>query len=148
MHGGLDKARTTFTISASCQERSNINQSHRTMKKHLPHVLAFIIFLFFISHVGYAKKYKGNANKSSANPELKQNAAGCAAASGFRYLNINNVRTRINTGGDMWWDLNNPKMYIAEISLEKDGILIDAVSFPQQGPAQVYCSRYCFGEQL
>ncbi len=36
---------------------------------------------------------------------LKETAAGCAPASGFEWLDINNVRARINTGGDMWWDL-------------------------------------------
>jgi hypothetical protein len=34
-----------------------------------------------------------------------QTAAGCAPSSAFEWLDINNVRTRINAGGDMWWDL-------------------------------------------
>ena len=32
-------------------------------------------------------------------------AAGCTPSSSFEWLDINNVRTRINSGGDMWWDL-------------------------------------------
>ena len=36
---------------------------------------------------------------------LKQTTAGCAPASAYDWLDINNVRARINTGGDMWWDL-------------------------------------------
>ncbi len=36
---------------------------------------------------------------------IKSTAAGCSAPSGFRFLTVNNVRARINTGGDMWWDL-------------------------------------------
>ncbi len=36
---------------------------------------------------------------------LKETTAGCAPAAGFDWLDINNVRARINTGGDMWWDL-------------------------------------------
>ncbi len=41
----------------------------------------------------------------SGSPEVvKQTAAGCAMGSNFKWLEINNVRTRINTGGDMWWD--------------------------------------------
>lgn len=35
---------------------------------------------------------------------IKQTAAGCLPATGFKYIDINNVRARINTGGDMWWD--------------------------------------------
>ena len=34
-----------------------------------------------------------------------QTAAGCTPSSSFEWLDINNVRTRINAGGDMWWDL-------------------------------------------
>ena len=34
-----------------------------------------------------------------------QTAAGCTPSSSFDWLDINNVRTRINSGGDMWWDL-------------------------------------------
>ena len=40
----------------------------------------------------------------SGTPTVKQTAAGCAQGANFKWLEINNVRTRINTGGDMWWD--------------------------------------------
>jgi hypothetical protein len=40
----------------------------------------------------------------SGTPAVKQTAAGCVAGANFKWLEINNVRTRINTGGDMWWD--------------------------------------------
>ncbi|MCD4725623.1 MAG: hypothetical protein K8R63_12340, partial [Bacteroidales bacterium] len=79
------------------------------MKKRLPFTLVFCFFLS-LSHICHADKYKGN-NKSSPKAEVKQTAAGCAAASGFRFLNINNVRARINTGGDMWWDLHDFSQY-------------------------------------
>ena len=79
------------------------------MKKRLPFTLVFCFFLSF-SHICHADKYRGN-NKSSPKAEVKQTAAGCAAASGFRYLNINNVKARINTGGDMWWDLHDFSQY-------------------------------------
>lgn len=36
-------------------------------------------------------------------------AASCTPASAKTDLDINNVRTTIMTGGDMWWDLSNPK---------------------------------------
>ncbi|RLD88100.1 MAG: T9SS C-terminal target domain-containing protein [Bacteroidetes bacterium] len=36
---------------------------------------------------------------------LKNTTAGCAPAAGFEWLDVNNVKARINTGGDMWWDL-------------------------------------------
>ncbi len=40
----------------------------------------------------------------SGTPVVKQTAAGCTPGANFKWLEINNVRTRINTGGDMWWD--------------------------------------------
>ena len=39
--------------------------------------------------------------------EVKSVASGCLPGGGFRYLDIGNVRTRINTGGDMWWDFES-----------------------------------------
>ncbi|MEN8223927.1 MAG: T9SS type A sorting domain-containing protein [Bacteroidota bacterium] len=81
------------------------------MKKRLPHALV-ISLLIILSQNSYADKYRGgSSNKSSPAPEVKATAAGCAAASGYRYLNINNVRARINTGGDMWWDLHDFSQY-------------------------------------
>ena len=63
----------------------------------------FIALLFIMLFQGaYAEEYK-HGNKST--PTIKETTAGCAAASSFRFLDLNNVRARINTGGDMWWDL-------------------------------------------
>lgn len=42
--------------------------------------------------------------KSGNPPVVKETAAGCSPGANFKWLEINNVRTRINTGGDMWWD--------------------------------------------
>ena len=50
-----------------------------------------------------AEAYVGLPEKGNRN--LKQTTAGCSPSSAFEWLNINNVRTRINAGGDMWWDL-------------------------------------------
>ena len=61
--------------------------------------------LFIVSAVipGKAEmfKYDNKGNKG----QRAQTAAGCAPSSSFEWLDINNVRTRINAGGDMWWDL-------------------------------------------
>lgn len=56
-----------------------------------------------LTGVTYSREFVGAANKSGST--IKGTAAGCSAASGFRFLDINNIRARINTGGDMWWDL-------------------------------------------
>ncbi len=79
------------------------------MKKRLLIVSSFTILLL-LSHHAFAKKYKDKA-KSVTQAEIKQSAAGCAAASSYRFLNVNNARVRINTGGDMWWDLDQFSQY-------------------------------------
>ena len=52
---------------------------------------------------GKADVYKYEQTGSKG--QRAQTAAGCSPSSSFEWLDINNVRTRINAGGDMWWDL-------------------------------------------
>ncbi len=52
---------------------------------------------------GKADRYKYEQTGSKG--QRAQTAAGCTQSSAFEWLDINNVRTRINAGGDMWWDL-------------------------------------------
>lgn len=44
--------------------------------------------------------------------DVKSVASGCLPGGGFRYLDVGNVRTRINTGGDMWWDFESAQYEI------------------------------------
>jgi len=63
-----------------------------------------IIFVSFaVMNPLLAEEYQGEKTKQGAN--LKQTTAGCSPASAYDWLDINNVKARINTGGDMWWDL-------------------------------------------
>lgn len=68
-----------------------------------------VLFLAMISIQTYSEEYRYGDTKSSA--DLKKTAADCAPASGYDWLDINNVRARINTGGDMWWDLDGISRY-------------------------------------
>ena len=52
---------------------------------------------------GKADRYK--YEQTGRKGQRAQTAAGCTPSSAFEWLDINNVRTRINAGGDMWWDL-------------------------------------------
>ena len=52
---------------------------------------------------GKAEMYKFEQNGGKS--QRAQTAAGCTASSSYDWLDINNVKTRINSGGDMWWDL-------------------------------------------
>ncbi|MAQ70401.1 MAG: hypothetical protein CMD23_04830, partial [Flavobacteriales bacterium] len=70
------------------------------MKKYISSTLLIIFIGFFNSN---AKENIPNPNNSNNNFRII--AAGCLAATAQTELNINNVRTTILAGGDMWWDL-------------------------------------------
>ncbi|MBN1338405.1 MAG: hypothetical protein JXA03_03730, partial [Bacteroidales bacterium] len=71
--------------------------------KNIFRFIAVSLLCVLIVQTAYTEEYKFGQFKSTES--IKSTAAGCAAPSGFRFLQVNNVRTRINTGGDMWWDL-------------------------------------------
>ena len=71
--------------------------------KNMFRILFTTLVFILIAEISIAEEYIGNPKKHT--PDIKSTAAGCSAASGFRFLDVNNVRARINTGGDMWWDL-------------------------------------------
>jgi hypothetical protein len=64
--------------------------------------LSVLLIGLLLTGVTFSREFVGSQKNTNS---IKSTAAGCSAASGFRFLDINNVRTRINTGGDMWWDL-------------------------------------------
>lgn len=76
--------------------------------KNVFRILLISLFSLIIVESTYAYK---NPNEKGSKSSHKATAAGCAAAAGFTDLNINNVRARINTGGDMWWDLLDVAKY-------------------------------------
>lgn len=72
------------------------------MKKFFQACLMLSLSLLF--SYSYAEKVPEQFLKKL---DIKSVASGCLPGSGFRYLDIGNVRTRINTGGDMWWDFES-----------------------------------------
>jgi hypothetical protein len=60
-----------------------------------------------------AKENIGEAGKTS--PALKKSAAGCQPATAQTDLNINNVRTTLLAGGDIWWNLNDARYEVPKI---------------------------------
>ena len=53
----------------------------------------------------FSKENISNPNSNSDGMRIV--AAGCLPATAQTELNINNVKTLIMAGGDMWWDLND-----------------------------------------
>ena len=70
--------------------------------KNIFRVLFAALLITSAAIPGKAEMYKG---QSDNNGQRAQTAAGCTPSSSFEWLDINNVKTRINSGGDMWWDL-------------------------------------------
>ena len=78
--------------------------------KNIIRYLLFTAFIVGFSTSIYAKEWPVLKTHKS----VEQNRAvaeGCLPASAFTDLDVNNVRARINTGGDMWWDLQGASKY-------------------------------------
>ena len=73
------------------------------MKRNNIYLSLFIIF--FISQNIMADVWVGyNSNSSNKSTKTTKNVtAGCSPATGSTYLELNNVKALIMTGGDMWW---------------------------------------------
>ncbi len=78
--------------------------------KNIFRILLISLFCLILIKVNYARENKFGEIKSKQS--IKSTAAGCLAPSGFKFLQINNVRVRINTGGDMWWNFEYAQYYI------------------------------------
>ncbi len=69
-----------------------------------------VVTTVFLLAVGaYAEKYKFETKQTTN--KVSKASERCRAASNKSDLDLNNVRTRINTGGDMWWDLQKNAKY-------------------------------------
>ena len=71
--------------------------------KNIFRLLFAVLFTISAAIPGKAEMYK--YEQDGGKNQRAQTAAGCTPSSAFEWLDINNVRTRINAGGDMWWDL-------------------------------------------
>lgn len=58
----------------------------------------------------------GRSNSPRVDRRAGQFANTCEPASQSVDLDVNNVRTKLLNGGDMWWDLNNPKYEIPKVT--------------------------------
>jgi len=84
--------------------------------KNILQILLIFLGLFLIAHGSYAKELI--TERDLKTKELKAGAAGCSAGAGFAFLEINNIRARINTGGDMWWNFDAAQYYVPAQSLK------------------------------
>ncbi len=82
-------------------------------------LLLTVLFAGLLSAGVFAKENKGKAPVDPKNdpppPPVLQKGAGCAAATAQRDLDVNNVRTTILNGGDMWWNLSNARYEVPKV---------------------------------
>lgn len=72
--------------------------------KEMKNIYRLLLILLSFSVLAPVNAREHQGTNKSAN-HIKSSAAGCSQATSYRFLDVNNVRARINTGGDMWWDL-------------------------------------------
>jgi hypothetical protein len=75
--------------------------------KYILRTLLLSLVVLFVTQKSFAEEQQ---NVNSQN--LKASAAGCSAGGSFAFLDINNIRARINTGGDMWWNFDRAEYYV------------------------------------
>lgn len=80
--------------------------------KGIHHKLGFLAMAALLGTMGSvnARENTGTAGSSNkAASEILKTAASCLPTTAQTDLDINNVRTTILVGGDMWWDIDNAK---------------------------------------
>jgi hypothetical protein len=81
------------------------------MKKIYLHFILYTAIIAFSLNLN-AKENTGSEKKPLSPDQSGAVRSGCVPATDKADLDINNVRTTILTGGDMWWDLLNGKYFV------------------------------------
>jgi hypothetical protein len=92
-------------MSLSQSMKVDIKRKITQNMKNIIRLMVAALLLVSVVTPGKAEERKDKNGGSKSYRSMKQTTAGCSPSSAFEWLNINNVRTRINAGGDMWWDL-------------------------------------------
>ena len=95
------------------------------MKNIVRYLFFTALFLGFVQP-NYADKWPVEKHLKSTG-QTKALAEGCLPASASTDLNVNNVRARINTGGDMWWDLQGAPEYFIPANTTKTSMFSAAL---------------------
>ena len=86
---------------------------NRTFMNNTIKQIVILSFTLFSFSVGAKENVNGSGVTSVVNTRI---AAGCSPSSSQTDLDVNNVRTTIMGGGDMWWNLSD-----ARYEIPKDG---------------------------
>lgn len=77
--------------------------------KHISSKISLLLMCFMlVGATAYAETYKGAVKKPAKKAELER----CRRGQGSAELSINNVRARINTSGNMWYDGSTARYFV------------------------------------
>ena len=79
--------------------------------KNISYKIILNLFLSCTLFFSIQAKENVGVNKKANNSNSKRVVADCDPAEAQTDLAINNVRFRVLTGGDMWWDASGSPMY-------------------------------------
>jgi len=89
--------------------------------------------------------YAYNPPSSSNANDNRATAAGCLPSASHTFLDINNVRARINTGGDMWWDHASEAFYEVPKGSNKHSMFVGSLwigGLDPNGQLKLAAQRY------
>lgn len=72
--------------------------------------------IYLLSSLVALSSFGRNNDVAQKGPGSPTIAAGCTPATTATDLDINNIKLLVQTGGDMWWDLTNPKFEVPKES--------------------------------
>lgn len=85
------------------------------MKLHYFKIAAFLLVVLLASDIQAREIIGIKPSNNNYSAGLNKTAGGCAQPTAKVNLDINNVRTMILNGGDMWWDLNSARYEIPKV---------------------------------
>jgi hypothetical protein len=86
------------------------------MKKKNNYFLKYTFLAISLVFIGFQVFAEENIGlQKTGKPTLLKKGAGCAQATQQKDLDLNNVRTTILNGGDMWWNLQNARYEIPKV---------------------------------
>lgn len=88
-----------------------------TMNKNTNRLIksAFLVLVALLAAQASIARENIGLQKKSSKPTLLKLGAGCAPATQQKDLDLNNVRTTILNGGDMWWNIQNARYEIPKV---------------------------------
>jgi len=104
-------------------------------------VLAYLVY----PNISKGEKYHGATGAKSGSVNPKSISADCLPAQTYTFLKVNNVNARINTGGDMFWDVKDIAQYEIPRDSKKHSLFASALwlgGIDINGQLKVAAQRY------